>query len=163
MGLIGWLTRSVGRGWSRTLVLAAILIGLAIILLPRREDPPAPAPRRDSDPGAAPGPGETAPRDEPAAPRGAPSREPRAPADRSGAAPNEPDRDPAAELPIWERPPRTTAQPFPEAARFDPPMAPIRIPPWMIGVAGDAAVLLGGGAPIDAAAAAGDDAGTVAR
>src|SRR5581483_3756711 len=43
-----------------------------------------------------------------------------------------------AELPIWERPPRTTAQPFPEAARFDPPFPPFKLPPEMLRGAADA-------------------------
>ena len=42
------------------------------------------------------------------------------------------------ELPIWERPPRTTAQPFPEAARFDPPFPPFKLPPEMLRGAVDA-------------------------
>src|ERR1051325_4694174 len=36
------------------------------------------------------------------------------------------------EIPIWARPPRVTVQPFPEGARFDPPMPPVKIPPEML-------------------------------
>ena len=39
---------------------------------------------------------------------------------------------PPAEVPEWERKPLRTAQPFPEEARFDPPMPPIKIPPEML-------------------------------
>lgn len=39
---------------------------------------------------------------------------------------------PPAEVPEWERKPLRTSQPFPEEARFDPPMPPIKIPPEML-------------------------------
>ncbi len=39
---------------------------------------------------------------------------------------------PPAEVPEWERKPTRTSQPFPEEARFDPPMPPIKIPPEML-------------------------------
>jgi hypothetical protein len=39
---------------------------------------------------------------------------------------------PPAEVPEWERKPLRTAQPFPEEARIDPPMPPIKIPPEML-------------------------------
>ena len=36
------------------------------------------------------------------------------------------------DVPEWERKPLRTAQPFPEAARFDPPTPPMKIPPEML-------------------------------
>jgi hypothetical protein len=39
---------------------------------------------------------------------------------------------PPAEVPVWERKPLRTSQPFPEEARIDPPMPPIKIPPEML-------------------------------
>jgi hypothetical protein len=39
---------------------------------------------------------------------------------------------PPGEVPEWERKPLRTAQPFPEEARIDPPMPPIKIPPEML-------------------------------
>ena len=39
---------------------------------------------------------------------------------------------PPDELPVWERPPLRTSQPFPEGARLDPPLPPIKIPPEML-------------------------------
>jgi hypothetical protein len=35
-------------------------------------------------------------------------------------------------LPIWARPPRVTSQPFPEGARINPPLPPVKIPPEML-------------------------------
>ena len=42
------------------------------------------------------------------------------------------DAGPDAEVPVWARRPKITTQPFPEGARFDPPLPPIRIPPEML-------------------------------
>jgi hypothetical protein len=39
---------------------------------------------------------------------------------------------PPAEVPEWERRPLRTSQPFPEEARIDPPLPPIKIPPEML-------------------------------
>jgi hypothetical protein len=39
---------------------------------------------------------------------------------------------PEDEVPVWQRRPLRTTQPFPEGARFDPPMPPIKIPPEML-------------------------------
>jgi hypothetical protein len=38
----------------------------------------------------------------------------------------------AEDLPIWARPPRVTAQPFPEGARINPPLPPVKIPAEML-------------------------------
>jgi hypothetical protein len=43
-------------------------------------------------------------------------------------------RDAGPDLPIWERPPLRTSQPFPEEARInEEPSRPIVIPAWMLG------------------------------
>jgi hypothetical protein len=63
------------------------------------------------------------------APAVAPAREHREPATATAPPPAE---TAPAELPVWERKPLRTSQPFPEEARFDPPMAPIKIPPEML-------------------------------
>ena len=56
---------------------------------------------------------------------------PAAPGDRQ-----EPSKDPRKDLPedlpIWARPPKVTAQPFPEGGRVNPPLPPIKIPPEML-------------------------------
>jgi hypothetical protein len=39
---------------------------------------------------------------------------------------------PDDEVPVWQRRPLRTDQPFPEGARFDPPMPPIKLPPEML-------------------------------
>lgn len=36
------------------------------------------------------------------------------------------------DLPIWARPPRVLAQPFPEGGRINPPLPPVKIPPEML-------------------------------
>jgi hypothetical protein len=60
--------------------------------------------------------------------------EPRVPSPehREPAAPAVAPPSSAAEVPEWERKPLRTSQPFPEEARIDPPMPPIKIPPEML-------------------------------
>ena len=65
----------------------------------------------------------------PAAPAAHERREP-LPASARAAMP--PAEAPPTDVPEWERKPLRTTQPFPEEARFDPPMAPIKIPPEML-------------------------------
>ena len=107
----------------------AVVIGLGIVLLILRvrgdgdgaKDEVTAAALPSSEPAAAPQPVAAPP-----APRTtAEHREATPPA-----AP--PATEAPAEVPEWERKPLRTSQPFPEEARIDPPMPPIKIPPEML-------------------------------
>jgi hypothetical protein len=135
--------RSKKWPWWRTLILFAVLLGLLILtLLPDRAD------HREREGAAADAGGSSLSDQEPASEerrRGDPSRaalpsagDPTAPSALQGPATRsgEARRDGASapgDLPIWERPPRTTIQPFPPEAAFDPPLPPFKVPPEMIG------------------------------
>ena len=110
----------------------AVVIGLGITLVILR--------LRAGDPGtdgkiASPAPALTLTQPEP--PRApvddhaAPAPEHREPVHPSGSPPP-PSESPPTEVPAWERKPLRTSQPFPEEARFDPPMPPIKIPAEML-------------------------------
>jgi hypothetical protein len=45
---------------------------------------------------------------------------------------------PDLEIPIWARPPRVLTTPYPEGGAYNPPLPPVKLPPWMIGDPGDA-------------------------
>jgi hypothetical protein len=131
------LSRLLRWRGARTFLLVAILGGLAWFLFPGRDDP------ADQAAVAEPAP----PIDEPSRPASsAPAAAEPTAARVPGAPPTQVDQataggpiaDPPGELPVWERPPRTTVQPFPEAARFDEPLPPSKVPAWMIGDAGTA-------------------------
>jgi hypothetical protein len=126
MRLPAALSRLFRWRWSRTLALIGIFVALAFILIPDRSSAPVERPLPSGHP----------------APVEPVWREPRGPV--SGAHAGAPDQpvhgassaapadDPPGELPVWERPPRKTSQPFPEGARLEEPRPPIRLPPGML-------------------------------
>jgi hypothetical protein len=122
--------------WSRTLILVTALVGLVTFnLIPDREDRPR---GRMPDGGASGIPISQQPTETPTETPRTLARDPSAispsvPSQTVRDQTNRREANPPAELPIWERPPRTTIQPFPEEARFDPPLPPFKVPPEMIG------------------------------
>jgi hypothetical protein len=89
-----------------------------------KSDPTAAASPTEPEPPRAPPP--------PAAAPGSSAAPAHAEAPARTAAPAAAAEPPPAEVPEWERKPLRTSQPFPEEARIDPPMPPIKIPPEML-------------------------------
>jgi len=128
--------------------LAVLVLGIAVVAVrgrgPARESPDdgdraASSPPADSEGRAPPAPpplppAPPSPSLSPPLPPSSPSSPPSSPASAAAETDNgrTGQRGATGELPIWERPPLRTSQPFPESARAEAPPPPVKLQPWML-------------------------------